>query len=177
MPSRQSSCSVISKITKHALGSVSALVALRAHRNLANHQPACVQGFYDRKGQYWKDVDDTLLLAACAPAGGDRQRISTRFTRHFALLCMPPPPAAAISAILSAVLSDFLAAAPRGVAGMGPALVAASVQLYGRLTTELLPTPAKSHYTFNLRDLSSLFHVRFMSDKLCPSAQEERACR
>ena len=118
-----------------------------------------MQGFYDRKGQYWKDVDDTVLLAACAPAGGDRQRISARFTRHFALLCMPPPPAATISAILTAVLSEFLEAAPRAISGMGPALVAASVELYGRLAAELLPTPTKSHYTFNLRDLSSLFRV------------------
>ena len=120
---------------------------------------ACTQGFYDRKGQYWKNVEDTLLLAACAPAGGDRQHSSARFTRHFALLCMPPPPPAAITAILTAVLSDFLAATPKSVGGMGPALVAASVALYGRLSAELLPTPAKSHYTFNLRDLSSLFKV------------------
>ena len=118
-----------------------------------------MQGFYDRKGHYWKDVEDALLLAACAPAGSDRQHISARFTRHFALLCMPPPPAAAITAILTAVLSDFLAATPQAVAGMGPALVAASVALYERLSAELLPTPAKSHYTFNLRDLSSLFKV------------------
>lgn len=118
-----------------------------------------MQGFYDSKGQYWKDVEDTVMLAACAPAGGDRQRVSARFTRHFALLCIPPPPPPAISAILTAVLSDFLGAAPRAVSGMGPALVAASVALFGRLTAELLPTPAKSHYAFNLRDLSSLFQA------------------
>ena len=104
-------------------------------------------------------MEDTLLLAACAPAGGDRQHINARFTRHFTLLCMPPPPPAAITAILTAVLSDFLVATPKSVACMGPALVAASVALYSRLLVELLPTPAKSHYTFNLRDLSSLFKV------------------
>ncbi len=122
-----------------------------------------MQGLYDRKGQYWKDVEDTVLLAACAPPGGDRQHMSARFTRHFALLCMPPPPAAAISAILTAVVSPFLARAPPAVAGMGPAVVAASVALYGRVIAELLPTPTKSHYTFNLRDLSSLFQVRASS--------------
>ncbi len=29
-----------------------------------------------------------------------------------------------------------------------------SVEIYGRMSTDLLPTPAKSHYVFNLRDLS-----------------------
>jgi hypothetical protein len=37
------------------------------------------------------------------------------------------------------------------------AAVDASVAMYRRVELELLPTPAKSHYTFNLRDLSKVF--------------------
>lgn len=33
-------------------------------------------------------------------------------------------------------------------------IVSAAVEIYGRMSTDLLPTPAKSHYVFNLRDLS-----------------------
>lgn len=33
-------------------------------------QSGCLlQGFYDRSKLFWKDVDDTTLVAACAPPG------------------------------------------------------------------------------------------------------------
>lgn len=39
----------------------------------------------------------------------------------------------------------------------GDGIVNASIDVYQTITTQLLPTPAKSHYTFNLRDLSKIF--------------------
>ena len=38
-------------------------------------------------------------------------------------------------------------------------LVAATLEVYESAQRELLPTPTKSHYTFNLRDVSKVFQV------------------
>ena len=43
-----------------------------------------------------------------------------------------------------------------------PQLVSSTTAMYNTITTELLPTPAKSHYTFNLRDLSKVFQGMLM---------------
>ena len=41
-------------------------------------------------------------------------------------------------------------------------LVKGAVEVYNRIAQELLPTPAKSHYTFNLRDISKVFQGMLM---------------
>ena len=43
-------------------------------------------------------------------------------------------------------------------------MVASTVQLYNNIRSELLPTPSKSHYTFNLRDLSKVIQGVMRAD-------------
>jgi len=46
----------------------------------------------------------------------------------------------------------------------GPKIVETCIEVYNTITTQLLPTPSKSHYTFNLRDLSKVFQGMLMAD-------------
>lgn len=61
-----------------------------------------------------------------------------------------------LNRIFQAVLGGFLQAIVPSLNDLTEPLVAASVKIYERIASELLPTPAKSHYTFNLRDLSKV---------------------
>lgn len=58
--------------------------------------------------------------------------------------------------LFQAVLGGFLQETVPHLMPLTQPLVAASVRIYERIASELLPTPAKSHYTFNLRDLSKV---------------------
>lgn len=54
-----------------------------------------------------------------------------------------------------------------------PELVNTVLVVYYRVKAELLPTPKKSHYTFNLRDISKVFQgVCAASNKHCVEAAD-----
>lgn len=48
-------------------------------------------GMYDREKLFWKDIEDVVITAACAPPGGGRNPLTPRFVRHFAMLYIPSP--------------------------------------------------------------------------------------
>ena len=55
-------------------------------------------------------------------------------------------------------------------------MVEACNEVFAAVSNGLLPTPAKSHYTFNLRDLSKVFQGMLMFDptKLTVSGSERK---
>ncbi|KAI8818687.1 dynein heavy chain and region D6 of dynein motor-domain-containing protein [Fimicolochytrium jonesii] len=112
-------------------------------------------GFYDREKLTWKAVEDIEIVAACAPPGGGRNNVTPRLLRHFNLFNIPAPSELTLGKIFRAIVEGFLrnGFVPE-VKGVGDAIVNSSIEIYHRMCAELLPTPAKSHYTFNLRDLS-----------------------
>ncbi|OON20270.1 ATPase family protein, partial [Opisthorchis viverrini] len=111
-------------------------------------------GFYDRDKLEWITIQDVTLSAACGPPGGGRNPVTPRLIRHFSVFTIPPPSEVNLKQIFSTILKGFLREFPQGVRGAVDAIIGAAVEIYVRMAKELLPTPAKSHYVFNLRDLS-----------------------
>lgn len=111
-------------------------------------------GFYDREKLFWKEIADITLAAACAPPGGGRNAVTPRFIRHFAMLAIPSPSEHSLKHMFLAILNGFFTEFPTSVRQAAESIVTAAVEIYNRMSAELLPTPAKSHYVFNLRDLS-----------------------
>jgi dynein heavy chain, axonemal len=114
-------------------------------------------GWYDRKnvGKFMEIVD-IGFVCAMGPPGGGRNPVTHRFVRHFNLLSFVEMEDESLERIFSTILGSFLQKFPPEIATKTDSIVRASVHIYNTIRAELLPTPAKSHYTFNLRDLSKV---------------------
>lgn len=69
-----------------------------------------------------------------------------------------------VSLLLYLTLFFFLSEPVQTIQPLNEPLVDATIRVYSTITSQLLPTPAKSHYTFNLRDLSKVFQGILMAE-------------
>ncbi|KAJ3267030.1 Dynein heavy chain 6, axonemal [Chytriomyces hyalinus] len=113
-------------------------------------------GFYDREKLTWKIAQGIEIVACCAPPGGGRNNVTPRFLRHFNMLNIPCPSEMSLGKIFKSIVEGFLKPFPTEVKSSTDAIVNSAIEIYDNMCTQLLPTPAKSHYTFNLRDLSKV---------------------
>ena len=67
--------------------------------------------------------------------------------------------------IFTTILSNFLSVFEESVLSEAAGIVKATVSVYNTILEDLRPTPAKPHYTFNMRDISKVFQGLLMGDK------------
>uniref|UniRef100_A0A8B9RJH5 Dynein, axonemal, heavy chain 1 n=1 Tax=Astyanax mexicanus TaxID=7994 RepID=A0A8B9RJH5_ASTMX len=122
-------------------------------------------GWYDRKqiGRSFTQLVDINFACAMGPPGGGRNPITQRFTRHFNCLSFTEMADSSKRTIFSTILGSWMEKAPQ-LLPLNEPVVDATIKVYSTITSELLPTPAKSHYTFNLRDLSKVFQGLLMAE-------------
>ncbi|CAM9920847.1 unnamed protein product [Laminaria digitata] len=61
--------------------------------------------------------------------------------------------------IFRTIFGNFLERFSADCKVLADPIVAATVGMYNTILADLRPTPAKSHYTYNLRDLSKVFQA------------------
>eukprot|EP00958_Prasinococcus_capsulatus_P016076 scaffold1766_cov401-Prasinococcus_capsulatus_cf.AAC.33 len=116
-------------------------------------------GWYDRLEVAFRRLVDVQFVCAMGPPGGGRNPVTSRFTRHFNLIWVANFEVDTYTRIFEGIMGwwNRRAQNPECVVRESSAIVAASMEIYYTIQRELLPTPKKSHYTYNMRDLSKVF--------------------
>ncbi|NXM42418.1 DYH1 protein, partial [Gymnorhina tibicen] len=147
------------------------------------------QGWYDRKkiGTF-KRLVDINFVCAMGPPGGGRNPVTPRLTRHFNYLSFTEMDDSSKKKIFTTILGSWMdgllgeksyrnpVPGADAVKDLNEPLVDATISVYMTITSQLLPTPAKSHYTFNLRDLSKVFQGMLMAEA-CKVENKEHLLR
>ena len=102
------------------------------------------------------DIQDTMVLAAMGPPGGGRNPITPRMARHCNIIGMTDFNDETRARIFTSVITRGFRdlGYPMELQSLGKAIVEATLHIFNVTVKTLLPTPAKSHYTFNLRDMA-----------------------
>jgi dynein heavy chain len=114
-------------------------------------------GWYDRKTNSFRSIVDVQFVTAMAPMGGGRNPVTNRYLRHFNAICFNSLDETSLKRIFNTIVRWWIEPFSAKIRTLSAPLVNATVSAYSTIIKDLLPTPAKSHYTFNLRDVSKVF--------------------
>jgi dynein heavy chain len=106
-----------------------------------------------------KQIQNLQFLAAMMHPGGGRNDIPNRLKRQFFSINMTPPSNKSIGDIYGSVLGALFN--PKkytpDIITMKTYLIEATIAVWETVGKRLLPTPAKFHYLFNIRELARVF--------------------
>lgn len=130
-------------------------------------------GWYDLTDNSFRSIVDVQLVTAMGPPGGGRNQITPRFMRHFNFVSITEFDDGTLQRIFSEILNWFFRTRQfqGGASSCVESIVGATRDIYQTAIAQLLPTPNKSHYLFNLRDFGRvvqgilLSSARYVTDR------------
>lgn len=118
-------------------------------------------GFFDLETKEFKYLQNIVFVGAMLPLIGGRNTVTMRYLRHFNLLYVEPFERESLMKIFGSILDWYfgMTSLSKAITSLKESVVGSTIELYNKVQTskELLPTPTKSHYIYNMRDISKVF--------------------
>ncbi|KAI8622787.1 dynein heavy chain and region D6 of dynein motor-domain-containing protein [Chytriomyces sp. MP71] len=112
--------------------------------------------WYDLKDTSAMQLVDIQFICAMGPPGGGRNPVTNRFLRHLNTIGIANFDEPTLKGIFNTIVEWHLTSNNFAgtVVSLTKSLVNATLEVYNSSIENLLPTPRKSHYLFNLRDFA-----------------------
>lgn len=130
-------------------------------------------GWYDRKAIEFHKLVDSQMICACGHPGGGRQQLTGRFMRHFNIFNFPELQDESLKTIFKTMLDSFLSVFDSSIQAASGSIAEATINVYNMVRKTMLPIPSKSHYTFNLRDVSKVIQGVMSLHKSCIESEKD----
>ena len=128
--------------------------------------------WYDRQKQMPLYILELQMVAAMGPAGGGRAEISQRIQSHFNLLNFTLPDDSQMHRIYFTIINHHFSDFDEEVKPLAESFTGATINLYHKVREVFLPTPNKSHYVFNMRDVSRVFQGMYKASRQYHDSKE-----
>lgn len=125
-------------------------------------------GWFDRTvNETFKKIEDIQFIASMGPPGGGRNEISRRIQTKFSMINFTFPSETQVRRIFHSILSHkfFTQDFDDEIKQTSELIAIATLNVYNAVAENFLPTPKKSHYVFNMRDISKVIQGIYIFDK------------
>ncbi|KAL7677341.1 hypothetical protein ACOME3_003577 [Neoechinorhynchus agilis] len=149
---------------------------IRAHTIIRQYMD--YEHWYDRQKLISKEIKNCQYIA-CMNQNAGNFSINPRLQRHFTTFAVSMPSNKSLVYMLTSILtSHFVQGTEQepfsnAVKGFVPNLVSGSLNIHNKIATTFLPTAAKPHYIFNLRDISKIYQSILMASSECVKSPDD----
>ena len=121
--------------------------------------------WYDREKLTLNKIQDLQFLCAMGKPGGGRAETTQRLLSKCHMLNFTVPADSQIKRIFESIATYKFQQFEEEIKLLAEPLAVATNNLFQIVTENFLPTPAKPHYIFNMRDMSKVFQGLYRSTK------------
>lgn len=129
--------------------------------------------WFDRSKVVKNYICNLQILAAMGKPGGGRAEISNRMLSKFHVINYTIPSESNMKRIFENLANAKFQQFYEEIKQLCEPLAVATIQLFNTLSENFLPTPAKSHYVFNMRDISKVFQGMYLVEKNFYESKEQ----